>query len=66
MKNQDQIAARIKELRAELVKVSDNPTRHKRGQKGHGGNLGIRHIRELGGEIRGLEWVLENSGDRSN
>lgn len=59
MKSEEQITARIRELRDQLKPRKDNPERHRRGQKDHRGNLGIRRIRELEGEISGLEWVLK-------
>jgi hypothetical protein len=63
MKTEEQIAARIEELRGRLKPQKDDPFRHRRGQPGHLGNLGIRRIRELEGELAGLEWVLKDGTD---
>jgi hypothetical protein len=57
MKTEEQIAARIKELHGKLKPLAEDPRRHKRGQPGHVGALGIKRIRELEGEIAGFEWV---------
>jgi hypothetical protein len=44
MKTEEQIAARIEELRGKLKPSQDDPRRHRRGQPGHLGNLGIKRI----------------------
>ena len=58
MKSEDQITARIKELREQLKKQKDNQKDHARWTGANRTTLGIKRRRQLEGEIAGLEWVL--------
>ena len=61
MKTQEQIAARIKELRTELEGKEDSRKGHAKATGANRSTLGIKRKNELEGEIAGLEWILNSS-----
>jgi hypothetical protein len=65
MKTEEQIAARVQELRLELKRAERKRKDYARG-KGNRGTLGIRRIREMEGEILALTWVLESANTATN
>ena len=58
MKREDEITARIKELRRKLKKQEAHRSGHARETGSNRSTLGIKLVRQLEGEIAGLEWVL--------
>ena len=58
MKSEEEIVARIKELRHRLNEEEDARKRHGRKTGGNRSTLGMRVVDKLQGEIAGLEWAL--------